>query len=375
MILNREDALWAAEKLTNYFKDFDRIDDYFRARKIERVKNLPTPLPGMGLEDDMFQDFDLHPQDMNFKIAEIPNKTWDAMLEKVASFSPDDSPGKNMKLVVKETTTDSIVGFIRLGSPLINSKPRNDYLSGVPDLHIFNQRAIMGMVIVATQPWGYNCLGVKLLATICCSHEVRRMLNEKYDTEFCLFETTSLYGNIKKVNGAATSAYDSLRPYIRYKGDTQSKFLLTLGEDIYFEMRDWFTEKNGGEELIHKGASSRKLKMQTKMVGIVKASLKEHDTKAYEMFCKEIEKSSDITTQKRFYISEMGFSNVREVLLGKESVLTKGESYDKFSLENIVKFWTKKASKRYNNLIEDGRIKKELEVWSQDTMNQITIIR
>ena len=375
MILNREDALWAAEKLTNYFKDFDRIDDYFRARKIERVKNLPTPLPGMGLEDDMFQDFDMHPQDMNFKIAEIPNQTWDAMLEKVASFSPDDSPGKNMKLVVKETTTDSIVGFIRLGSPLINSKPRNDYLGGVPDLHIFNQHAIMGMVIVATQPWGYNCLGVKLLATICCSHEVRRMLNEKYDTEFCLFETTSLYGNIKKVNGAATSAYDSLRPYIRYKGDTQSKFLLTLGEDIYFEMRDWFTEKNGGEELIHKGVSSRKLKLQTKMVGIVKASLKEHDTKAYEMFCKEIEKSSDITTQKRFYISEMGFSNVREVLLGKESVLTKGESYDKFSLENIVKFWTKKATKRYNNLIEDGRIKKELEVWNQDTMNKITIIR
>ena len=197
MILSREDALWAAEKLTNYFKDFDRIDDYFRARKIERVKNLPTPLPGLGLEDDMFQDFDMHPQDMNFKIAEIPNQTWDSMLEKIASFSPDDSPGKNMKLVVKETTTNSIVGFIRLGSPLINSKPRNDYLGGVPDLHIFNQRAIMGMVCVSTQPWGYNCLGGKLLATICCSHEVRKMLNEKYNTEFCLFETTSLYGNIK----------------------------------------------------------------------------------------------------------------------------------------------------------------------------------
>ena len=52
-------------------------------------------------------------------------------------------------------------------------------------------------------------------------------------------------------------------------------------------MRDWFTEKNGGEDLIHKGASSRKLKMQTKMVGVIKASLKQHDSKAYEMFNKE----------------------------------------------------------------------------------------
>tara|TARA_Y100001973_G_scaffold71474_1_gene104148 strand:+ start:136 stop:1248 length:1113 start_codon:yes stop_codon:yes gene_type:complete len=370
MILNKQDAVYAATKLMNYFEDFNRIDDYFRARKIERVKNLPTPLPGMGLEDDMFQDYDMSPEDMNFKIDEIPNQTWDAMLEKIASFSPDNSPGKNTKLVVKETTTGKIVGFIRLGSPLINSKPRNDYLGGVPDLHIFNQRAIMGMVIVATQPWGYNCLGVKLLATICCSHEVRRMLNEKYDTEFGLFETSSLYGNIK-----GGSAYDGLKPYIRYKGDTQSKFLLTLGEDIYFEMRDWFTEKNDGKELIRKGASSRKLKMQTKFVGIIKSSLKEHDTKAYEVFCKEIERSSDITTKKRFYISELGFSNVRNVLLGKEKVLTKGESYDKFSLENIVKFWRKKATKRYNNLVNDGRIRKELEVWNQDTMNHIDIVR
>ena len=59
------------------------------------------------------------------------------------------------------------------------------------------------MVIVATQPFGYNYLGGKLLAGICNSHAVRRMLNEKYDTEFCLFETTSLYGSIKTDNGGS----------------------------------------------------------------------------------------------------------------------------------------------------------------------------
>ena len=44
--------------------------------------------------------------------------------------------------------------------------------------------------------------------------------------------------------------YDGMKPFLRYKGDTLSKFLLTLGEEIYFEMRDWFTEKNGGEDLV-----------------------------------------------------------------------------------------------------------------------------
>ena len=198
----------------------------------------------------------------------------------------------------------------------------------------------------------------------------RGMLNKKYDTEFCLFETTSLYGNIK-----GTSMYDGMRPYLRYKGDTQSKFLLTLGEEIYPELKEWFTEKNGGEELIRKGASSRKLKIQTKMVGIIKSSLKQHDTKSYELFSKEIAKAGEITTQKRFYMSEYGYSNVKNVLLGKENTLTKGENYDSFELENVVKWWKKKATKRYNNVIADGRIRKELEVWNQNTMNKIDIIR
>jgi hypothetical protein len=353
-----------------YFKDFNRIDDYFRARKIERVKNIPVALPGFSLEDDLFQDFDMHPEDMNFSIIQMQPKIFNTLLEMTASFSPDENPGKTLKLVVMETTTNTVAGFIRFGSPLINSKPRNDYLGDVPDLEIFNKRAIMGFNIVPVQPFGFNCLGLKLCAAICCSSDIRRMLNKKYDTEFCLFETTSLYGNIKGV-----SAYDGMRPLLRYKGDTQSKFLLTLGEEIYFEMRDWFTEKNGGEPIIREGVSSRKLKMQTKFVGIIKQSLAKHDMKAFELFSKEIAKASDVTTQKRFYMSEYGYSNVRDVLLGKTDKLVKAENFDRYELPAITEWWKKKASKRYENLVADGRIRRELEVWNQDTMNKIDIIR
>ena len=370
LILNKQDSIYAATKLIKYFKDFGRIDDYFRARKIERVKNIPVPIPGMSIEDDMFQDYDMNPQDMNFKVVQMQTETFDKMLEKVASFSPDNAPGKEMKLIVIETNTNTHVGYIKLGSPLINSKPRNNYLGGVPDLPVFNKRAIMGFNIVPVQPFGYNYLGGKLMAAICNSHVVRRMLNKKYDTEFCLFETTSLYGNIK-----GSSMYDGMKPYLRYKGDTQSKFLLTLGEEIYFELRDWFTEKNDGEDLIHKGASSRKLKMQTKMVGVIKASLKKHDAKAHEMFSKEIEKAGDVTTQKRFYMGEYGYANAKDVLLGKTETLVKADNFDRFELDSIFEWWKKKATNRYNKLMADNKVRKELEVWNQDTMNKIDIIR
>ena len=370
LILNKQDSIHAATKLIKYFKDFERIDDYFRARKIERVKNIPVPIPGMSIEDELFQDFDMHPEDMNFEIVQMQTQTFDTMLEMIASFSPDNAPGKEMKLIVKETNTNTIVGFIKLGSPLINSKPRNDYLGGVPDLPIFNKRAIMGFNIVPVQPFGYNYLGGKLMAAICNSHAVRRMLNQKYDTEFCLFETTSLYGNIK-----GASMYDGMKPFLRYKGDTQSKFLLTLGEEIYFEMRDWFTEKNGGEDLIHKGASSRKLKMQTKMVGVIKASLKVHDAKAHEMFSKQIAKAGDVTTQKRFYMGEYGYANAKDVLLGKTETLVKADNFDRFELDGIFTWWKKHATKRYNKMIAEKKVRSDLEVWNQDTMNKIDIIR
>ena len=370
MILSKEDTIYASKLVVDYFSNFERIDDYFRARKIERVKALPPPLFGMSIEDDMFQGWDIPPEEMNFQVAQMNNEIFDQMLEMTASFSPDEAPGKSLKLIVKETNTNKAVGFIKMGSPLINSKPRNDFLGGVPDLGIFNQRAIMGFNIVPVQPFGFNYLGGKLMAAICCSHDVRRMLNKKYDTEFCLFETTSLYGNIK-----GSSMYDGMKPFLRYKGDTMSSFLLTMGEDIYFHLRDWFEEKNDGEPLIHKGASSRKLKYQTKMIQILKASLKEHDTKGYELFRDVINKSTDVTTQKRFYMSQYGYSNTREVLLGETDTLVKAENFDRFELPEIIKWWKKLATKRHNNLMSDGRIRKELEVWNSETINKIDIIR
>ena len=384
MLLNKQDSLYAATKVMKYFEDFGRIDDYFRARKIERVRNIPVALPGMGLEDDLFSDFDMHPQDMNFSIVQMQSKTFDTLLEMTASFSPDENPGKNSKYIIKETNTDKVVGFIRFGSPVINAKPRNDWLrdagglqdvgmlssTTTPSLETWNNRVIMGFIIVPTQPFGYNYLGGKLMAAICCSSNIRRMLNKKYDTEFCLFETTSLYGNIK-----GGSMYDGMRPYLRYKGDTQSKFLLTLGEEIYPELRDWFTEKNDGEELIHKGASSRKLKMQTKMVNIIKSSLAKHDKTAYDLFTNKMQIATEVTTQKRFYMSEYGFSNVRNVLMGKDNKLIKADNYDRFELENIIEWWKKNATKRYNNIVADGRLRRELEVWNSGTMNDIDIIR
>ena len=376
MILNDQDSTWAMNYFIEYFGQFERIDQYLKEQKLEQVKSFPFQLPGMADEDDFFSNFDLHPHDMKFSVT-IPNgQIFDRMLNKTSSHTNMSSiPGKSIRLLVTETTTNTIVGFIRLGSPVINSKPRNDFLgrplqtTDLKEMGRFNASAIMGFVIVPTQPFGYNYLGGKLFAAICCSHHVRDLLNSKYNTNICLFETTSLYGSSK-----ASSQYDGMKPYLRFKGLTDSNFLPLLHGDAFKQMNKWFTERNGNEPLVDPEASSRKLKTQTKMVSVIKESLKKHNTNLYEKFGKFVNKTRDLTERKRFYISDYGYDNVPQYLKGETDKLNPSvHHYDKFTLENTIKWWQKIAGKRYDKLKQSATLRNELEIWHQDA--EIQIIR
>ena len=158
-----------------------------------------------------------------------------------------------------EKNTNKWVGFIRLGSPVINMKPRHELLGGIftqsKDIATaFNQTTIMGFSIVPSQPFGFNYLGGKLLAAICCSHWVRDQLNKKYDMNTCMFETTSLYGTTK-----SSSQYDGMKPYLRFKGLTDSEFLPLMHGKPYEDLRNYVENIVG--EIVPIEASSRKLKI------------------------------------------------------------------------------------------------------------------
>ena len=50
------------------------------------------------------------------------------------------------------------------------------------------------------------------------------------------------------------------------------------------------------------------------MVSIIRNSLKEHYPDKFVEFKQFIESRQDVTTKKRFYMSDYGYENVREVL-------------------------------------------------------------
>jgi len=366
-----QDALWAADEFINYFENFTSIEDYLRYVKKEVVvqSNQITPL------QDYFLNEDIHPEDMEFEVKfigqrfqqSLPQEHYKNLLAAVSSHNNESNiPGRELRWMVFEKNTGKTVGFIRFGSPTINSKPRNLWLGKPPNLSVFNRHAAMGFVIVPSQPFGYNYLGGKLLALMCVSHFARETLNEVFEKDIALFETTSLYGST-----TSASQYDGLKPFMRYKGLTESKFLPLLHEDAFHKLHNRFTILNNNQPLTENRASSKKMKRQTKMISLIRNSLEDKDK--LKQFNSVIDMAFGLTQKKRFYISDYGYSNVREVILGEQDKLIRGQNWDKFYLENIVKWWKKKAGKRYDKLKQEGRFRDKVELWTED--DHIQIIR
>ena len=372
-VVDESKAEWAADKFIDYFQNFSSIEDYLRYAKGQAVSSMAV-IPGIS-DKDAFLNEDIHPQDMDFEVKFVGDRFQDSISQDIyikyltatsSHVIEHNIPGRELRWMVYEKNTKKIIGFIRFGSPTINSKPRNIWLGKAPDLSRFNRHAVMGFAIVPSQPFGFNYLGGKLLALMCVSHYAREQVSKVFEKDIALFETTSLYGST-----TSASQYDGLKPFIRYKGLTDSKFLPLLHREKFHELHNAFTEWNDNQPLTENRASSKKMKRQTKMISIIRNSLQDKDK--LNKFNSVIQMAFSLTQQKRAYISDYGYANVREVINGEQDKLVRGQNWDKFYLENIIAWWKKKAGKRYDKLKAEGRFRNNVELWTED--EDIQIIR
>ena len=139
MILSELDASWAADEFINYFENFTSIEDYLRYVKKELVTQTSQLTP---LQDEFF-NVDIHPEEMEFDIKfvgnrfpnSIPQEHYRNLLAAVSSHNNESNiPGRELRWMVFEKKTQTVVGFIRFGSPTINSRPRNVWLGKAPNL-------------------------------------------------------------------------------------------------------------------------------------------------------------------------------------------------------------------------------------------------
>ena len=374
--LSTEETLALTNKLIGFYEDIVTIQDYFLKRKKEKIEKL-NPDDYLG---SLFNDFDMNPKDMNFVLEEVSGKVFNPLVQIITSLPLESQIGRQIMLGIKETTTNKYVGFIRLSSPVLSIKPRNDVFDGLKlKANEVNRYMINGAVIVPTQPFGYNCLGGKLLALICCSHEVREMFNKKYGDKIdvVFMETTLLYGDIKGV-----SQYDGLKPFIKYGSMTESDLFLFPSEDVYMSIRDYLRNLYGNPDwsnaLVDPIPSAPKMREFNKIIAILKNHLKVQDVEKYNQFLSFTKTHMKSKTKKRYYYTTYGYENVYEYISSdREKPLVKKENWDRYYLNNLIDWWKNKAQNRYEKLKGEVRLKKDLEFYTLENIenNNIEIIR
>jgi hypothetical protein len=77
-MLSKEDGIHVAKVFQDYFGNFGRIDDYMRDQKLASLSEISIN-PLFPIEEDLFSDFSMHPNDMDLEVLEIPRDTWETL--------------------------------------------------------------------------------------------------------------------------------------------------------------------------------------------------------------------------------------------------------------------------------------------------------
>ena len=74
--LTKEETFDILDKFNEHYAAFNDIEAYYRYKKRKRLEDLPTSLSlfGVGPEEDLFNDPDLEPKDMEFEVVTTSDK-------------------------------------------------------------------------------------------------------------------------------------------------------------------------------------------------------------------------------------------------------------------------------------------------------------
>jgi len=135
MQISKEDAFKYYNEYIDFFETFlgGDIINYYRSKKrqrlvdmgytddwLEKTIDLSTgEMSVNGPQKDLFDDFSMEPNDMDFEIVEVvPKKPsikeitashYTQLLELTASFNADHSPGRSTRLAIRERILASLL--------------------------------------------------------------------------------------------------------------------------------------------------------------------------------------------------------------------------------------------------------------------------
>jgi len=287
-------------------------------------------------------------EEINPTVVYVKNKTnldtdWIMMRTFVHTMAYDQTPGRFIKLLVTDGNKSNprYLGAISMSSDVITITDRDKYIGWTSDQKLKDKKlnnSAIGSCIMATQPFGYNFLGGKLVAALVTGETVRNLWKELYGQVLAGITTTSLYGSY--------SMYNSLKWWHKC-GTSAGKMSIKPDDDVYKIWHDWIkenksekytqvlTQKEGVSGPVT-GAKNRVLNMIFSQCGIKSSNYVHGFERGTYYAC-------PYTNSKEFLRNEI---DEEKLVLNP-----------KYTENSIVSWWKNKAISRYKNLKDSNRLK------------------
>jgi len=314
------------------------------ASRVVKAK-IWTPTDIMNKEQTVREIEALQP-----RIRYVPAKTQDEvdwLMLRIFSHTMefDQNPGRFVKFLVYDEVSGKYLGAVSLGSDVIAITCRDEWIGWDKDTKLkgkLNNSAI-GTCIMATQPFGYNFLGGKLVASLLTTSVVADAWEKLYNNKLAGLTTTSLYGG--------HSMYQRI-PFWKEMGLSKGAISIKPDDDVYDVWHQYVKEHMKDEY-------DRKIRSKDTTSGPV--------TGIKQQILSIIYRAVGVSASKYKHGFERGvyyaplYENTREFLQGKitEEQLIPLKKLEK-DVDAVLDWWKPKAIQRYLNLYEQGRIKPEI---------------
>ncbi len=94
------------------------------------------------------------------------------------------------------------------------------------------------------------------------------------------------------------------------------------------------------------------------------------DNEAYLEFHNFTKNHMKAKTKKRYYYCTYGYDNVVEHVMSEGEIpLRKRENYERYTLESMIEWWRPKAQRRYEKLVEEDRLRHDMEIYTTESIN------
>jgi len=262
----------------------------------------------------------------------------------------DQNPGRFVKFLVYDEVTGKYLGAVSLGSDVIAITCRDEWIGwekGVKLNGKLNNSAI-GTCIMATQPFGYNFLGGKLVASLLTTQVVAETWKALYDNTLAGLTTTSLYGG--------HSMYQRI-PFWKEMGLSKGAIAIKPDDEVYQEWHHWIKENNAKDyhdRILSKDTSTGPVTgIKQQILNLIFKAVGVSQSKYKHGF------------ERGVYFAPL-YENTREFLRGEidESQLIPLQKL-RGDIDAVLDWWRPKAVARYEKLHAEGRLKDGILYYTQ----------